>query len=345
MRTRRFYPGALFFPSLLLAAAAARADIFYVADNGSSSVEVIGETGTVTTLANNVPGACGIACDTQGNIYSLDLNQGRVYKITKTGLVAIFATGLRGPEALAFNSHGDLFVACIDGTVARITRAGAVSTFATLSGQLYGVAIDADDNVFVSNHDTGIISKITKAGQVSVYADATGGAGTYIHTGPLTNPSVAIPRFSGLGVLAFDSHGDLFAAMQNSNVILKVDKLGGVTPYASGISDPTDIAFDSHGDIYVASASGNTILKVPAANTLTTYATGLARPFGLASIRPLYKPAPSLAALSTTDPAPALPAGFLIALCAPAVLLVIAILAWLLAGRKRASANRPEGTE
>ncbi len=340
MRRLSWHIWEISLPLLLLTGARARAEKFYVADNRSGTIDVISDSGLVSTYASNVPGANGLACDVEGNWYTLDLNHGRVYKIAKTGVVSILANGLRGPEALAFNSRGDLYVACMDGTVARVSRLGVVSTLAKGLGELYGLTIDADDNVYVSDHTAGTIFRITKMGAVTTYADANAGAGANtfssgtlsISTGTLGSSGSLILRsgVSGLGVLAMDAHGNLYAAAQNSNAIYKVEKSGAFTQVAGGINSPADMAFDSHGDLYVASSSSGMIYKVNSSGGLIGYAAGLGGPLGLAAEHPLYKLAAGLTAREpATDTTPRMPVGYVIAFCAPAAVLVVAALVWV----------------
>ncbi len=351
MRRRVVHSFRISLAGLLLAAVLARGDTFYVANSGNNSVDTISTTSgaSLQPFARNVSGACAVACDWQGNVYSLDLNQGRVYKITKAGVVAVMATGLNGPEALAFNSQGDLFVVNQGGTVTRITRAGVISAFAKLPDELYGVAIDADDNLYVSNHNSGTISKITRSGLVSPFANlssvspgsgfspSTVGAITYVGStvtsggGSLT---FGAPRVA-LGVVAFDPHGTLFVAEQSTGTVYKVDKSGSSSPFATGLADPTDIAFDSHGEMFVAGGSRGVFYEINPAGVVSMLASGLPRIYGLASSHPLYKLAAALDASELNlEPSPHLPAIVILALCAPAIVLLVGGLLWLAFSRR-----------
>jgi len=357
---------------LWLATVHVRGDVLYVANNGNSSVDTISTThgAALQNFAKGVDGACGVACDWQGNVYSLDLRQGRVYKISKAGVISVIATGLDGLEALAFNSYGDLFVASQGGTITRITRAGQISAFAKLPDELYGLAIDAKDNLYVTHHNTGEISKITQAGQVSAFANlsalsssagftpTTVGGITYVGAttvtssggGPNVIPSAGGLTFTGsgtltssggasltfnspsisLGVVVFDPHGTMFVASQGQNAIFKVDKSGAVSPFATGVSDPTDIAFDSHGEMFVAGGSRGVIYEVSPTGVVSTLVSGLPRLYGLAGSQPLFKLAPALSASSPgPDSAPHVPGVFIFAFCAPAVLLLVGGMLWL----------------
>ena len=52
-----------------------------------------------------------LALDSHGNVYGSNFAGSTVYKITRTGEVSAFITGLANPNGLAFDSHDNLYVA------------------------------------------------------------------------------------------------------------------------------------------------------------------------------------------------------------------------------------------
>src|SRR6476620_381404 len=77
---------------------------------------------------------------------------GHIYKFTSNGASRTFAGRLDGPEGLAFDSAGNLFVAA-EGNIYKLTPGGARTTFASgLSlSYLFGLAFDSAGNLFVSD--------------------------------------------------------------------------------------------------------------------------------------------------------------------------------------------------
>src|ERR1700746_609306 len=72
---------------------------------------------------------------------------GFIYQYTPSGVQSIFAAGLSRPRGVAFDHFGNLFVVtntfdAVSGTtqpsIVKITPGGVQSTFATLSGNLFG---------------------------------------------------------------------------------------------------------------------------------------------------------------------------------------------------------------
>src|SRR5206468_9080750 len=89
---------------------------------------------------------------------------GSIYQYTPTGVQSIFASALSAPRGVAFGHGGNLFVAnttfdpgsqTFQATIVKITPGGVQSTFATLSGNLFGedLAFDSSGNLFVMAQD------------------------------------------------------------------------------------------------------------------------------------------------------------------------------------------------
>ena len=127
-----------------------------------------------------------------------------ISKVTPAGAVSTFvSSGLDGPDGLAFDAAGNLYVANEgNSTISKVTPAGAVSTFVS-SGldEPGGLAFDAAGNLYVANYANSTISKVTPAGAVS----------TFVSSG-LDDPDG----------LAFDAAGNLYVANYANSTIAKV---------------------------------------------------------------------------------------------------------------------------
>ena len=76
--------------------------------------------------------------------------------------------------------------------------------------------------------------------------------------------------------------GDLFAADNGSNTILRFTPDGTESTFASGLNRPFGLAFDGSGNLFVGDAGTNTIFKFTPDGTGSTFAFGLSGPIGLA---------------------------------------------------------------
>jgi len=172
--------------------------------NGMSASVVIGQpdfvTGTPNTTQNGLGalaplngGTVGLAFDGSGNLWVADFGNSRILQYKPpfatgmnaslvlgqedftSGAGATTNSGLRGPESIAFDASGDLFVAASGGgEILKFTPGGVKTTFASGLNQPLGLAFDSVGNLFVGN-STGVagggsILKFTPAGVKSTFA-------------------------------------------------------------------------------------------------------------------------------------------------------------------------------
>jgi sugar lactone lactonase YvrE len=204
-----------------------------------------------------------------GDLYVGNFGTGTISQITPAGDISTYATipqfaGDSFNYEIAFNHSGDIFVADPlgangTGTVYEVAPGGSVSTFATGLGSLSGLAVDAANDVYVSD-TSGTITKITPSGAVSTFASG-------------------LPSLFGL---AFDSTGNLYASAPNNN-ILKLNSLGAASVFASNIEAPLGLTTDAVGNVYAATSnSSDEVVKITPTGSVTTYASGLLNPTTLA---------------------------------------------------------------
>lgn len=196
----------------------------------------------------------GGALDSEGNLYVADYGNRVIRKITPAGVVTTFA-GTAGVTGSA------------DGT-------GAAAQF----NSPWRIAIDADDNLYVTEYDNHTIRKITPAGVVTTVAGSPGVAGSTDGTG-----SAAL--FSNPSGIAITSDGNIYIADETNNRIRKMTPAAVVTTFAGnniGFQDgtgiaakfnfPTAIAADAGDNLYVADYLNHSIRKITPAAVVTTLA-------------------------------------------------------------------------
>jgi sugar lactone lactonase YvrE len=167
----------------------------------------------------------------------------------------------------AFDSTGNMYV--VDATnklVRRITQNGVVTTFAGASNFTtpYGIAVDYNDDVYVSDEGANNIKKITSGGSVSIFCSG------------LSTPKG----------ICFDTANTLYVANFGNNRILRVDNNGSVANFAgsaiassvdgNGLSatfnGPIGIAIDYAKNAYVTEVAGHKIRKITGVGVVTTLA-------------------------------------------------------------------------
>jgi hypothetical protein len=176
----------------------------------------------------------------------------------KAGAVFLAAGfGLSNAQGAA----GDLYVSSFNsGTVVKLPREGASSSFASMLSRPGGLAFDRAGNLFVAEGDANRISKITPSGAKTTFASGLNGPQS----------------------LAFDGAGNLFATDLNGNAIYKFAPDGARTTFASNLNGPSGLVFNNAGELFESEVRGGTINKFSVTGTRTTFASGLDTPTGLA---------------------------------------------------------------
>nr|WP_294934188.1 T9SS type A sorting domain-containing protein [uncultured Flavobacterium sp.] len=243
-----------------------------VVDRSNHKIRKISPEGTVTTIAGtgaigslSGPGNAatfkypdGAVVDSQGNIFISDQSNHKIRKIDTNGMVSTFA----GSGTAGF----------LDGT-------GTVARFYYPAG----MAVDANDNLYVADYSNHRIRKITPDGIVTTYAGLAAAGNS--------DGNTSIARFNGPTGVCVDNSGNVYVADYGNHKIRKIDALGQVTTFAgSGVSGATDgfgtsasfyhpaiIAVAPNSNFYVTDEGNNKIRKINTTGEVTTFAgTGTA---------------------------------------------------------------------
>ncbi len=180
----------------------------------------------------------GLAIDSLGNIFVMNLLTGVVNKIDPTGAYSNFATGGGYGSAVAIGPGCRVYASYYyDGTVKSVPPGGGfMVTYASGFSNPSGLCFDNAGTLYVAETNANIVTTISSAGVRRTYA-------------------------SGLSApigLALDGNGYLYVANRNSNSISRISTTGVDTTYVYDIVTPHSLAFDRNGGLY-ASQSGNNV--------------------------------------------------------------------------------------
>jgi len=169
-----------------------------------------------------------------------------------------FASGFNFPDALAFDTAGNLYVSNGNSnTVSKINSTGTVVSLSFASGfnGPYAMAFDTAGNLYVANANT--VAKVNASGTTVNASFASG--------------------FNNVSGLAFDTAGNLYVSNRNSNTVSKVNSAGITVSasFAAGLNGPSGLAFDTAGNLYVSNPAGGTVSKVTPGGAVSTFASGL----------------------------------------------------------------------
>ena len=209
------------------------------------------------------------------------------------------AAWLRGPEGVAVDGAGNLFIADRDNhRIRKVDTAGVITTVAgtgetgfrgdggpATAARLFfpaGVAVDGAGNLFIADQYNARVRKVDSAGVITTVA----GLGNHGFSGD-GSPATAARLFFPADV-AVDGAGNLFIADTWNQRIRKVDTAGVITTVAgtgrSGFSGdggpapaarlffPAGVAVDGAGNLFIADRGNYRIRKVDTAGVITTVA-------------------------------------------------------------------------
>src|SRR5262245_3755193 len=180
------------------------------------------------------------------------------------GPATTFATGLVGPEGLAFLADGSLAVGSTTGRITRLTAGGTASVLAEVGESVAGLTTLRDGRLLAAAFAGRIYAVDPPTGFTSVYADGIAGPNFIVQT----------------------RKGRVFVSASAAGTI--VDATGGVlVDAASGLSFPNGLALGRDGFLYVAETGLARVSRLPLAadgtlGTAEVYATGLPLADGIA---------------------------------------------------------------
>lgn len=276
------------------------AGTLYVTDAQGQSVRKIAPTGMVSTLAENISGPGGIARDRFGNLYFADSLSNTINRIGLSGAVSrLAAIGLSGSSdamlvGVAVDASGNVYaVSRGRHVVYKISPTGVATVFAGTERSAgaadgigtnasfkspFGVAIDLNGNLFVSDDGNHTIRKITAEGVVTTVAGAAGVTGS-------SDGGGSAARFNHPAGVTIDTTGNLYV-VDNGNRTVRMMTTAGVVSTVAGTAlangskdgygvlasfeDPYAIVADSAGHLFVSDCGNHTIRKLtPNSDTKT----------------------------------------------------------------------------
>jgi sugar lactone lactonase YvrE len=320
-------------PATLATSGSATVTVTYTARPGSGGLWVAnvmspglvryaaGQLGQTTSLAPGIKLSTGqdewaIAFDAAGNLWVAQADENTVseYAVGQLGAsgsptavdtITATAGSLNGPGGLAFDQHGNLWVAnsndstVVEFTPSQLAAGGSPTPAVIISGaggnfsRPEGLAFDAGGDLWVASTNDSSVVEFTPSQLAS--------------GGPLA-PTVVIGSSSGslndpYGV-AFDQNGNLWVAVLFGNTVGTVVEYSKALLAASGTPRPTvtlsasagsfngpvGLAFDASNDLWVANEGGSLVEFAasqlasagPATPSVVVTGSGIDEPFALA---------------------------------------------------------------
>jgi sugar lactone lactonase YvrE len=224
--------------------------------------------GPLITLVSGLNGPDGVAVDGLGNVYIANTNGNEVREWSASTQEATTLVGLYGPDGVAVDGSGNVYIA--DGTNDAITEWSAATKQVT---------------TLVSSGLTFPTGVAVDGGGNVYIADAQGSA---VKEWSVSTQQVTTLASSGLDFsygVAVDGSGNVYIADANNDAIKEwsASTQQVTTLVSSGLSSPTGVAVDGSGNVYIADAHNQAIKEWSASTEqVATLSSGLANPLGVA---------------------------------------------------------------
>jgi sugar lactone lactonase YvrE len=239
-----------------------RGDVF-VSVSPLGQIRKIDRDGNETLLAQLVPpgsgfGPLGLAVDAPGNIYAavntFNPATAGLYKVARDGSFARLPdTGaIAFPNGVTLDKRGNLYVTDTTlGAVWRVPARGGPAAIWFQSPLLvgtgefeFGFLLGANGIAFRQNEI--VVGNTEKASLIRIRINPDGSAGA-------VSVLAESPALSGVDGLAFDVHGNVWAAVISQSTIVRVSPSGAITTVATaadGLDWASSIAFGKTGDLW-----------------------------------------------------------------------------------------------
>ncbi len=260
----------------------------------------------------------GVCLDAAGNVYVADATNNRVRKITPAGIISTIggngtagfggdgglaiAANLNYPTGVAVDAAGNVYIAdALNSRVRKINNAtGNISTIAGTGipgyngdgiaantarlNRPFAVALDAANNVYISEGNGARIRKITVGtGVISTVA----GTGVPGYNGDGIPPTIA--KINNPRGIVVDAAGNIYIAdMSNNRIRMVTIATGRISTIAgtgtagfsgdlgpantANVNTPVGVALDASNNIYIADASNNRIRMINSLGNINTIA-------------------------------------------------------------------------
>jgi hypothetical protein len=209
-------------------------------------------------MSENLHPVSNPAVDADGNVYAtVSGTRGQsvpvsIFSIARDFQMRPFAREILNATGLAFGPDGYLYCSSrAEGTVYRISPAGAISTYAEGMGIATGIAFDREGNLYVGDRSGTIFKVGPERGAAGSVAGTSGLGDREMFVYATLEPSIAAYH------LAFNDEGVLFVTgptTSSNQAIWAINRSGDTSVFYRGLGRAQGMAFDIDGNLYVAAS-------------------------------------------------------------------------------------------
>ncbi len=155
-----------------------------------------------------------------------------------------FSTGYNSLEGIAINSNNEVYVSERDsGKIFKIDSLGMETLIETAGGFAHDMVFDLNNNLYITEPFTD---------KISVIDNATGIKSTHISTNGIGSSPYGVAFYNNL----------LYFSSENNAKVIRINEDLTTAEYATDFFTPEGIAFDAIGNLYVADRNERKLLKI-----------------------------------------------------------------------------------
>ena len=238
----------------------------FIADAGAHEVLQYQSSGKKIPVKGEFVDPVSLAVNLSGHAYVADAGTSEVMIITPLYTPKRQTTAPTQPgTAVALAAGGKAYVVSSEaGTLEELT-ADSATVIARGFKHPEGVAVNALNEIYVSEKDTGKIYRVSTSGKKTVIAKG----------------------ITGVGALSADGYGGLFAVQNEFGNLLTITRDGVVKLLVGGLDHPTDLIQDAYGyiDVTIAGHKKNDgkVIRIAPGQQIQTIHDNLERPIGISA--------------------------------------------------------------
>ena len=236
----------------------------WVANTAGNSVVkytiTAGAVSATNSYTSGVNAPSAIAIDSAGNAFFANFNGNSVAEITAGGGTGGPFTGsgnITVPSAVAVDAAGNVYATSGQGTVVKLSNAGAYLSSASdsaLQGPV-GLAVDSGGHIFATGSTTGAsvagaVGEYTTTGAISAASPVQSGVNTPVGVA-VDGTSAWIANSTTTGGLAQVKYGATTSASPSAGFLVQ----------NATVNTPAGVAVDASGNVWVTNSGENTVSK------------------------------------------------------------------------------------
>ena len=216
-------------------------------------------TPTFTTYTGTGAGPVAICADSSGNVWTANVTDNSVTKITQSGQMTTYPGTGEAPEKIIFDGYNIWTCNAKNNSVTKVTQDGKIATYAGTGNEPVGITFDGS-NVWTCNLLGNSVTKVTQSGLMTTY-----------------------PLKIGKSPVDITFDGSNIWTVNGDSSTTKISPDGEMTKFNLPPWGQINIVSDQNGNVWVENFGLHSVSKITNTGQMTSYDLGspLLTPLGI----------------------------------------------------------------